>query len=69
MTPALSRLKTAGYHVLPWAMKADESCDNCAYRREVAKRARPLEFRLACGKHRAAVDGNGWCLHFKRSAS
>ena len=57
MTPAKSRLKDAGYHVIK--VGGDESCYVCAHRREVAKRARPLELRFACRVHRAAIDRNG----------
>lgn len=67
MTPAKSRLKAAGYHVI--RLGVDESCYSCTHRREVAKRARPLELRFACRVHRAAIDRNGWCLKFARATS
>lgn len=67
MTPAQARLKSAGYHLLPWI--ADDRCETCSKRRQVAKKVRPLELRLACGKLRTTVEARGWCMHFERSAS
>lgn len=67
MTPAQSRLKAAGYHVI--RLGGDESCYVCKHRREIAWRARPLVLRFACREHRAAIDRNGWCLKFARATS